>query len=64
MAKIHIPLAGSSKLSPKSTGPYKIIDKATGNKYKIQPLETCEVSMRYADDLKKTSMKLNLTHET
>ncbi len=64
MAKIHVPLAGSSKLSPKFTGPYKIIDKATGNRYKIQDLETYEVSIRHADDLKKTCMKLNLTHET
>ncbi len=64
MAKIHVPLEGSSKLSPKFTGPYKIINKATGNKYKIQDTETHEVSIRHADDLKKTSMKLNLTHET
>ncbi len=64
MAKIHVPLAGGSKLSPKFTGPYKIIDIATGNKYKIQDLETREVSIRHEDDLKKTSMKLNLAHET
>ncbi len=64
MTKIHVPLAGSSKLSPKFTGPYKIIDKDTGNKYKFQDLETYEVSIRHADDLKITSMKLNLTHET
>ncbi len=64
MAKILVPLAGSSKLSLKFTGPYKITDKATGNKYKFQDLETYEVSIRHADDLKITSMKLNLTHET
>ncbi len=55
MAKIHVPLAGSSKLSPKFMGPYKIIDKATGNEYKIQDLEAYEVSIRHADDLKKNN---------
>ncbi len=33
-------------------------------KYKIRDLETYEVSIRHADDLKEKSMKVNLTHET
>ncbi len=63
MAKIHVPVAGSNK-PPKFTGPYKIIDKASGNKFQIQDLQTYEVSIRHADDLKKTNMRLDLTPET
>jgi len=62
MAKLHVPVANSNKLSPRFTGPYKIIANTTGNKFKIQHIETGEVTIRHADDLKITRM-LKETHE-
>ncbi len=61
MAKLHVPVASSNKLSPKFTGPYNIVDKAGGNKFKIQNLKTLEVSIRHADDVKKVNMEVDLT---
>ncbi len=54
MAKLHVPIANSNKLSPRFTGPYKIIAVANGNKYKIQHLETGETSIRHVEDLKES----------
>ena len=54
-------MASINKLSPKFTGPYRIADKAGGNKYKIQNLKTIEVTIRHADDLKKVNMEVDLT---
>ncbi len=56
MAKLHVPIANSNKLSPRFTGPYKITEVANGNKYKIQRIETGETSIRHVDDLKKADM--------
>ena len=61
MAKLHVPVASSNKLSPKFTGPHRIIDTAGGNKYRIQNLGTLEVTIRHADDLKKVNMEVDLT---
>ncbi len=48
MAKLYVPIGNSNKLS------HKIIEVASGNKYKIQNLETGEMCIRHVDDLKKT----------
>ena len=56
MAKIHVPIANSNKLSPRFTGPFKIIEVASGNKYKVQDINTGETSIRHVDDLKKVNM--------
>ncbi len=56
MAKLHVPIANSNKLSPKFTGPYKIIEVATENEFYIQNLETGEISIRYVNYLKKAYM--------
>ncbi len=56
MAKLHVPIANSNKLSPRFTGPYKITEVANGNKYKIQHIETGETSIRHVEDLKKANM--------
>ncbi len=61
MVKLHVPMASSNKLSPKFTGPHRIVDKVGGNKYKIQNVKTLEVTIRHADDLKKVNMEVNLT---
>ncbi len=61
MAKLHVPVASSNKLSPRFTGPHRIVDKAGGNKYKIQNVKTQEVTIRHADNLKKVNMKADLT---
>ncbi len=60
-AKLHVPMGSSNKLSLKFTGPCKIVDKAGGNKYKIQNLITLEVTIRHEDDPKKVSMVVLLT---
>ncbi len=39
MVGLHTPVASSNKLSPKFTGPYKIDEKAGGNKHKIRILK-------------------------
>ncbi len=57
MAKLHVPIANSNKLSPRFTGPYKIIAVANWNKYKIQHIEIGETSIRHVDDLKKANMR-------
>ena len=36
VAKLHVPLVGSSKLSKKFLGPHKVIAVYTGNKFKVQ----------------------------
>ncbi len=59
MAKLHVPVASSNKLSPRFTGPYRVVDNEGGNKYKIQDLKSLEVTIRHADDLKKVNMKLD-----
>ncbi len=56
MAKLHVPIANSNKLSPRFTGPYKIFEVANRNEYKIQHVETGETSIRHVDDLKKANM--------
>ncbi len=56
IAKLHVPIAKSNKLSPIFTDPYKIIEVANGNKYEIQHIETGETSIRHVDDLKKVNM--------
>ncbi len=61
MVKLHTPVASSNTLSPKFTGPYKIVEKAGGNIYKIQNLNTLEATIRHADDLKKVNMEVDLT---
>ncbi len=61
MAKLHVPVASSNKLSPRFTGPHRIVDKASGNKYKIQNVKKLEVTIRHAGDLKKVNMVVNLT---
>ncbi len=38
MAKLHVPIANSNKLSPRFMGPYKITEVASGNRFKIQHL--------------------------
>ncbi len=37
-------------------GSYKVVEVASGNKFKIQHLETGEICIRHVDDLKKTNM--------
>ncbi len=56
MIKLHTPLGNSSKLSPKFTGPYKIIAPDSGNKFKVQHLDTGDISVRHADELKRTNI--------
>ncbi len=56
MLKLHTPLGNSNKLSPKFKGPYKVEEPDSGNKFKIQHLETSDISVRHADELKQTNM--------
>ena len=58
MAKLHVPVADSNKLSPRFTGPYKVIETAGGNKLRIQNIETGEVYIRHVDDLKQSNMQI------
>ncbi len=60
MVWLHTLVASSNKLSPKFTGPYKIVEKPGGKKYKIQNLKTLEVTIRHADDLKKFNMEVDV----
>ncbi len=55
MSKLHVPIANSNKLSPKYTGPYKVISAASGNKFQLQNLKDGEVVVKHSDDLKLTS---------
>ncbi len=64
MTKLHVPIANSNKLSPKFDGPYKVTGIASGNKYRIQHLETGEVIIRRVDDLKRTNMTSKNIDET
>ncbi len=59
--RLHTPVVSNNKLSPKFIGPYKIVEKAGGNKYKIQNLKTLEVTIKHAGDLKKVNMEVDLT---
>ncbi len=56
MAKLHTPLGNSSKLSPKFTGPYEVIAPDSGNKFKVRNIETSDISVRHADELKQIKM--------
>ncbi len=56
MAKLHTPLGNSNKLSPKFKGPYEVISPDSGNKFKIRNIETDDISVRHADELKQTKM--------
>ncbi len=56
MAKLHTPLGNSNKLSPKFKGPYEIIAPDSGNKFKIRNIETGDISVRHANELKQTKM--------
>ncbi len=56
MVKLHTPLGNSNKLSPKFKGPYKVLEPDSGNKFKIKHLETSDISVRHADELKQTNM--------
>ncbi len=55
------PVASSNKLSSKFTGSNRIVDKASGNKYKNQNLKTLEVNIRHLDSIKKVNMGVDLT---
>ncbi len=54
MAKLHTPLGNSNKLSPKFKGPYEVMAPDSGNKFKIRNIETGDVSVRHAYELKQT----------
>ncbi len=56
MAQLHTPLGNSKKLSPKFKGPYEIVAPDSGNKFKIRHLETGDISVRHADELKQTDI--------
>ncbi len=47
MAKIHVPVGTSNKPSPQFTDPYKVIETAGGNKFKVQHLHTGEVQLKH-----------------
>ena len=57
MVKLHTPIGNSNKLSPQFKGPYKVIAPDSGNKFKVRHLETGDISVRHADELKLTHMK-------
>ncbi len=52
MVKLHTPLGNSNKLSPKFKGPYKVVAKDSGNKFKIRHLETGDISVSHSNELK------------
>ncbi len=56
MAKLCVPLAESNKLSPKFSGPHKIIARDIGNKFKIQHLRNGEVTIQHFNDLEKAKL--------
>ncbi len=55
MAKLHVPVANSNKLSPKYTGPYKVLSAASGNKYQLEHLNDGDLVIRHFNDLKMAS---------
>ncbi len=46
----------SNKLSPKFKGPYEVIAPDSGNKFKVRNIESGDISVRHADELKQTKM--------
>ncbi len=54
MAKLHVPVANINKLSPKYTGPYKVVSAASGNKFQLE-LNDGELVIRHFNDLKMAS---------
>ncbi len=56
MAKLHTPLGNSNKLSPKFKGPYEVIAPDSGTKFKVRNIETGDISVRHANELKQTKM--------
>ncbi len=56
MAKLHTPLGNSNKFSPKLTGLYDIVAPDSGNKFKMRCLETGDISVCHANELKQTKM--------
>ena len=56
MAKLHVPLVGSSKLSKKFSGSHKVIAVDTGNKLKVHNMKTGEVTIGHYNDLKKAAI--------
>ncbi len=56
MLKLDTPLGNINKLSPKFKVPYKVVATDSGNKFKIRHLETGDISVSHADELKKTNM--------
>ena len=63
MVKLHTPIGNSNKLSPQFKGPYKVIAPDSGNKFKIRHLETGDISIRHADELKLTHLKDYVEHK-
>ncbi len=55
MARIHVSVGNSNKLSSKHTGPYRVTESAGGNNLKAHVYKG-EVQIRHADDLKYTNM--------
>ncbi len=53
MAKLNTPLGNSNKLSPKFKGQYEVIAPNSGNKFKIRNIETGDISVCHADELKQ-----------
>ncbi len=64
MAKLHIPIANSNKLSPKYTGPYKVLSAASGNKFQLKHLKNGDVVIRHFNDLKMASGLNSNTNST
>ncbi len=56
MVKLHTVVGNNNRLSAQFKGPHKVIAPDTGNKFKIRHLETGDVSVRHADELKQTHM--------
>ncbi len=56
MVKLHMPLGNSNKFSPKFKDPYKVVATDSGNKFKIRHLETGDISVSHADELKRANM--------
>ncbi len=55
MVKLHTSLGNNNKLSPKFKGPYIIVARGRGKKFKIRHFET-SASVRHADELRQTKM--------
>ena len=56
MVRLHTPIAESNKLSPKFSGPYRVIEVAGGNKYRLRHIESGDTCVKHVDDLKRTSI--------